>query len=154
MKRRTAIKTLGIGMGVSISATALIGMLDSCKSDSSAVDAWSPTYLSGTDADLISELSDIILPATETPGAKDAYVVEHIDNIIENFYDQAGKDKFANGMKVFKKMTKDYSTDAEGKESYSINREELTTLLQENLGKYTREELDEQFGLGYGDLPS
>lgn len=139
-------------MGVAVSGTALMGFLQSCKTEVAAPD-WVPSFFNGKDAALVEEMADIILPPTETPGAKEAGAIRRMDDIIGHFYDQNGKDKFNAGLSVFKRMISSYSQNDAGEEEYDINREELTGLLQEHLGKWNKEELKEKFDQLWGDAP-
>lgn len=149
MKRRTALKTISLGVGVTISGSALMGVLGSCKSETTAT-GWQPSYLSPRDASLVTEIADIILPPTETPGAKDVGVIVYMDGIIDQVYKAEDKEKFAAGLAECKKKLASYK---EEDDSYDIDREEITSVVQEYLGKYSQEEWDDFNGMVYGDPP-
>jgi len=56
--------------------------------------------------DLISILTDLILPRTETPGAKDANVSETLIKIVENCFDSKSQQTFINGLYDIEEYTK------------------------------------------------
>jgi len=149
MKRRTALKTISIGVGVTVTGSALMGVLSSCRSETKST-GWQPSYLSPRDASLVTEIADIILPATETPGAKEVGVIVYMDGMIDQVYKAKDKEKFAAGLADFKNKIGSYKEDDD---SYDIDREEISGLVHEFLGKYKQEEWDDFNGMVYGDPP-
>jgi hypothetical protein len=55
---------------------------------------------------LISILTDLILPRTDTPGAKDAHVSETLIKIVENCFDSRSQQTFINGLYDIEAYTK------------------------------------------------
>src|SRR5690554_2381278 len=47
---------------------------------------------------LISDIAEVIIPVTDTPGAKDAKVVNYIINVITNCANDRDKDRFIYGL--------------------------------------------------------
>jgi hypothetical protein len=107
MNRREAIQRASLVLGYAISAPALSGVLSGCKATPELT--FKPKFLSEDQARLVSELSEIILPKTTTPGAKDAGVPGFIDSLLGEIYLKEDQDKFLNGLADF---------DAEAKKTY------------------------------------
>jgi len=77
MKRRDALKTATLVLGYSISAGTVAAVMNSCKVDNSP--EWIPLFLTQEQILLLEEVSEMIIPKTDTPGAKEAHVVRFID---------------------------------------------------------------------------
>jgi hypothetical protein len=79
MKRRDALKNLGLAAGFAITAPSIFSLLQSCTS---APD-WMPTYFTNDEKEIVVNLVDIILPKTEgTPSATEVNVPQFIDKYI------------------------------------------------------------------------
>jgi hypothetical protein len=79
MKRRDALKNLGLAAGFAITAPSIISLLQSCTS----VPTWMPTYFSEDEKEVVVNLVDIILPKTEgIPSATEVNVPQFIDRYI------------------------------------------------------------------------
>jgi hypothetical protein len=79
MKRRDALKNLGLAAGFAITAPSIFSLLQSCTSAS----AWMPTYFTNDEKEIVVNLVDIILPKTEgTPSATEVNVPQFIDKYI------------------------------------------------------------------------
>ncbi|MEM7368760.1 MAG: gluconate 2-dehydrogenase subunit 3 family protein [Bacteroidota bacterium] len=83
MKRRDAIKQTALIMGYAVSASAISGVLAGCQA-TGGMD-WTPVYLSKDQGTLLAEIAEIIIPASDTPGAKDVFVHEFIDTMIGKY---------------------------------------------------------------------
>jgi hypothetical protein len=56
---------------------------------------------------LVTEVVDIIIPRTDTPGAKDAGIPEFIDKLLKDVYDKEGQERYINGLNAFEKASND-----------------------------------------------
>jgi len=92
-------------MGFTLTGAALSGTLSGCKADSSP--GWKPQSIDKDSDEFLSELSEFILPASDTPGAKDVYVNRFIDQIVTDYFDQAGREKFIQNLKSLSEECKD-----------------------------------------------
>jgi gluconate 2-dehydrogenase gamma chain len=99
MDRREALKRTAWIMGGAVSAPAIMGILKGCKAKPTL--DWKPSFLSEEQGLLVSQVSDIIIPKTETPGAKDVGVPGFIDEMLKEVYSKEDQDKFINGLKEF-----------------------------------------------------
>ncbi len=102
MDRRFALKNLTLsGMGLALSP-ALLSALESCTP------AYDPGYLlqSLTPAQdqLLAHLVEIIIPTTDTPGARQAGVNQYIDRVFALVSEPEEKTKFVKGLDALSKM--------------------------------------------------
>lgn len=88
INRREAIKRTAAIMGCTLSGSLISAVLSGCSS-TSASDDWTPSALNKNQLQIAADLAEVILPATETPGAKDAKVERFIDHMVHEFYPPA-----------------------------------------------------------------
>jgi gluconate 2-dehydrogenase gamma chain len=99
MDRREAIQRAALIMGYAITGPALVGVLNGCKSSPEL--AFKPELLNEDQASIVSIVSELIIPRTETPGAIDVGVPSFIDQMVKNVYPQESKDKFLKDLNEF-----------------------------------------------------
>ena len=92
MDRREALKRTAWIMGGAVSAPAIMGILKGCAAKPT-ID-WTPVFLSSDQGALVSQVAEIIIPKTDTPGAKDVGVPGFIDQILKECYKKEDQDKF------------------------------------------------------------
>ena len=83
-------------LGYTISAPAVMGILKGCKASPDL--AFKPVFLNADQAAIIAEVAEIIIPKTDTPGAKDAGVPAFIDLMLKDCYAQADQERFTKGI--------------------------------------------------------
>jgi gluconate 2-dehydrogenase gamma chain len=110
MDRREAIKRTAWIMGGAVSAPALIGILKGCTAKPTL--DWKPVFLTAEQGALVSEVAEIIIPKTDTPGAKDVGVPGFIDQMVNECFQKEDQDKFLNGLKAFDEDAKKEYGDA------------------------------------------
>jgi gluconate 2-dehydrogenase gamma chain len=99
MDRREALRKTALLMGAAVSASAMAGILNGCKS---APDLnYKPVFFNEEQARLVSELADIILPKTDTPGAKEVGVPNFIDKMLNECYKKEDQERFLTGLTAF-----------------------------------------------------
>jgi hypothetical protein len=100
MNRRTAIKQAALITGYAISATAVSAVWQSCQRDpATAAEAWKPVFFTAEEAAAITEIGESILPATDTPGAKDVDVHAFIDQFVKDCLKEEEQTQFRTGLK-------------------------------------------------------
>ena len=99
MDRREALKRTAWIMGGAVSAPAIMGILKGCAAKPT-ID-WTPVFLSSDQGTLVSQVAEIIIPKTDTPGAKDVGVPGFIDQILKECYKKEDQDKFLTELKAF-----------------------------------------------------
>ncbi len=92
MKRRDALKGLGLSLGYVIATPSVLSMLQSCKTD---VNQWKPIFFTVAEGTVLRNLIDLMLPKTEaTPGALDVNVPEFLDLYASKVYSEEQQSKF------------------------------------------------------------
>jgi gluconate 2-dehydrogenase gamma chain len=99
MNRRELIQRVALLMGGAISAPAVLGVLNGCSPKPSA--SWHPQFLSTAEGAIVEEVAELILPRTDTPGARDVGVPAFIDVILKDAYPAEDQARFVSGAKDF-----------------------------------------------------
>lgn len=99
MDRREALQRAALVLGYAISAPVMVGVLNGCKATPDA--GFQPAFLDPAQAALISELAEIIIPKTDTPGAKDAGVPAFIDLMLKDCYPAEEQKRFLTELGAF-----------------------------------------------------
>lgn len=110
MNRREALQRAGMVLGYAVSIPTLVSVLESCKAKPEL--AFEPTFFKPEQASLIAEVSEIIIPRTDTPGAKDAGVPKFIDILVRDCYKKEDQENFLKGLDEFDKGAKEAYGDA------------------------------------------
>jgi hypothetical protein len=107
MDRREAIQRAAMVLGYAVSAPAVMGILNGCKAAPEL--AFTPVFLTEDQARIVSEVAEILLPKTDTPGAKDVGVPGFIDLMLKDTYKKEDQDRFIAGLTLFdEEARKDY----------------------------------------------
>ncbi len=99
LSRREALQRIGVLAGSTLSASLVSGVLAGCRA-TPPTPAFTPQTLSEAQYNLVATLTDIILPATDTPGAREAGVPAFIDHMLTNWYLEADRNDFIAGLDV------------------------------------------------------
>ena len=101
MKRRDALKGLGLSLGFTVVAPSALSLLHSCKTE---VKIWTPQLLSIDEGIVLKKIVDLILPKTEaSPGALEVNVPEFIDLFVLKGYEDEEQIKFKNDFNTIMK---------------------------------------------------
>lgn len=114
MNRRRAIKQVSSVMGGALSGSLILGVMSGCKAEV-ALD-WTPEALTPQETMITATLAELILPATSTPGAKEARVERFIDTMIAGYLTEAQRSEFMNGLAKLEKRKFLKKTPAEQRE--------------------------------------
>jgi len=108
MKRREALKNLGMATGFFVATPSIISLLQSCTAEANT---WTPEFLSVEQGVVLTNIVDIILPKTELPSATEVNVPQFIDKYINEVLmddEQASvKTAFGNIISVLKPNAED-----------------------------------------------
>ncbi|MCB7479996.1 gluconate 2-dehydrogenase subunit 3 family protein [Christiangramia sediminis] len=104
MKRRQALKNIGLGAGIFIVGPSTLSLLQSCKNEPEY--DWQPTFLSASHGFALQRILDIILPATDTPGASDLNIAQFIDSYMDQVADEERRNRFERSAGSFSKAFK------------------------------------------------
>jgi len=116
MKRRDALKSVGIILG-----TAIIGVdafLTGCVNTNTF-------ELNENDLVLLNDFGEALLPKSETPGAKEANVASFMNTIVADFYSKEEQNTFLNGIKHVTDLSNNNFND----DFISLSEENKTALL-------------------------
>ncbi len=104
MNRREALERTGLILGYAVSAPVLMGILKGCKASPELT--YKPDFFSNDQAGIMSEVAEIIIPKTDTPGAKDVGVPGFIDKMLKECYKKEDQDRFMTGLASFDEEAK------------------------------------------------
>lgn len=104
MDRREAVKSFAFLMGGALSATTIGVFLDSCNSPSTKTTG---KLFSADQEKLITEVADIIIPTTSSPGAKAAGIGPFIALMVKDCYPEDAQKAFIKGLEDLEKQSKD-----------------------------------------------
>jgi gluconate 2-dehydrogenase gamma chain len=97
--RREALRKTALLMGAAVSASTVSAFLYGCKTTPEL--NYKPVFFSEDQARLISELAEIILPKTDTPGANEVGVPNFIDMFVKDCYKEEDQKTFVHGLTEF-----------------------------------------------------
>ena len=95
--RREALRRSAWLLGGTLSAPTILGVLAGCRADTSTV--WVPRTLTPHQHDIVEAIAEIIIPTTETPGARDAGVGRFVDAMFSSYYPAPERNRFLTGLK-------------------------------------------------------
>lgn len=99
MNRREAIERAALVLGYAITGPTLAGVLGGCKANPEL--NFKPEFFTEAQGALIATVSEIIMPRTDTPGAKDVGVPMFIDQMLKTVYPKEGQDAFIKNLTGF-----------------------------------------------------
>ncbi len=99
MNRREAIQRASMVLGYAITGSSLAAVMNGCKASPELT--YQPTFFNEEQARAIETLVDIIIPKTDTPGAKEAGVPGFIDALVKEVYSKEQQEKFLNELADF-----------------------------------------------------
>ncbi len=97
LKRRDALQRVALMMGGVVSAPTMIAILNGCKASGDAASGAAFSLTKDLQA-LVSEIAEVIIPKTDTPGAKDAGVGPFIEMMLKDCYTEAQQQHFIKGL--------------------------------------------------------
>ena len=102
--RREALRKTAMMMGAAISASAFAGLMQGCKTTPELT--YVPQFFSEDQGRIVMEVAEIIIPKTDTPGAKDVGVPGFIDTMLKDCYKKEDQDRFLTGLTAFDEEAK------------------------------------------------
>jgi glucoside 3-dehydrogenase (cytochrome c) hitch-hiker subunit len=99
MNRRDSLKGLGLLVGGNLLAPSLLASFSqTAAAIKEGKEKWQPRLLSAEQAALLPELVEVIIPTTDTPGAKAALVHVFVDLYVADCYPKAQQELFLKGL--------------------------------------------------------
>lgn len=109
MDRREAIKRTAFLLGGAVSAPTILGLLQGCSTKSNL--DWKPTFFTEDQAYVVSQVAEIYIPQTDTPGAKQIGVPAFIEQLVSQVYNEETQARFMKGLEEFIKNVKESTGD-------------------------------------------
>jgi hypothetical protein len=98
MNRREVLEQVAWLMGGALSAPAVLAVLNGCSRQPATSE---PLVLDEAQRAIIAELAEIIIPRTDTPGAKDVGVPRFIGSMLQDAFPDEDQQTFVSGLKDF-----------------------------------------------------
>ncbi|MEM1095454.1 MAG: gluconate 2-dehydrogenase subunit 3 family protein [Bacteroidota bacterium] len=98
INRRAALKRLALLTGGALSASTVAAIMSGCQPRADGAAAWQPRVLQGDQVETLATAADLIIPPTDTPGARAAGVHEYIDMMLADFHDATYRAEFIAGV--------------------------------------------------------
>jgi hypothetical protein len=99
MNRRQALKNIGLGAGIIVVGPTTLSLLQSCKNDPEST--WEPVFLSASNGYALKQILEVILPATDTPGANDLNIAGFIDSYMDEVASEERRANFNRSADAF-----------------------------------------------------
>ena len=80
MKRREALKNIGLTAGFVVATPSVFSLLQSCTSEA---ETWTPLFFTLEEGVILKAIADTILPKTDTPSATEVNVPEFLDRYVK-----------------------------------------------------------------------
>ncbi len=81
MNRRTFVRQLSASLGVTLTSGTVAAILSGCRPTKEHALA----FLTEDEAAIVGSIGDLIIPDTDTPGARAAGVIEYVDMLLTTF---------------------------------------------------------------------
>jgi len=94
--RREALKRAAWILGGTVSAPTILGVLAGCRAERTT--AFTPRTLTPDQRGTVEAIAEIIIPETETPGARAAGVDQFVDGMLSDYYPVKERDRFLSGL--------------------------------------------------------
>ena len=104
MKRRQALKNIGLGAGIFVLGPSTLSLLQGCKNEPEY--DWEPAFLTASHGYALKKILNIILPATDTPGAADLNIPQFIDSYMDKVADEERRERFLRSADAFSRSFK------------------------------------------------
>jgi gluconate 2-dehydrogenase gamma chain len=130
MQRREILRRAAWLLGGAISAPAALAVLQGCSAkEEPGAAAAPPRFLTAAELALVAEIAEIMIPKTDTSGARDAGVPAFIDMALDGLYAPEDQARFKSGLTEFETAARD-----SGKPFLEQDAPARTAFLQRSLG--------------------
>ncbi len=136
MHRREALRNFALLMGAAVSTTTLSVIVDGCKT----VSKKNGEVFSADQESMITELSDTIIPATTTPGAKAAGTGAFVAMMVKECYPEKIQKVFTDGLDDLEKRSKSKFSNS----FVSLTAPQRTAVLQDIVDELKKKKANEK----------
>ena len=106
LRRRELLRRAAWLLGGAISAPAALAILQGCSAQQDSGAPVTTRFLTAAELALVAEVAEILIPRTDTSGARDAGVPAFIDSALDGLYPQADRDRFRSSLADFDNAAK------------------------------------------------
>ncbi|MFK7934486.1 MAG: gluconate 2-dehydrogenase subunit 3 family protein [Saprospiraceae bacterium] len=100
MKRRNALKNIGLSLGAITMSSTVVGLLQSCQKE--AILTWKPIFFSPAEAEMVIQTLEVFLPTTpDIPGATDLNLGQFIDGYLNVIVSEEERTAFKAGIEQY-----------------------------------------------------
>ena len=96
--RREALRRTALLLGGALSAPAIAGILSGCSDWRAESPGWKPRAFSAPQGEMIATIVEHIIPATDTPGAREVGAHRFVDVMMAEYYAAPDRQRFAAGL--------------------------------------------------------
>jgi gluconate 2-dehydrogenase gamma chain len=96
LNRREMLHGVGLLLGGTLSASGIAAILGGCRPPATGTHV--PRVLTSAQDELVATLAELIIPTTDTPGARAAQVNVYIDLMLADFYTSEERARFLAGL--------------------------------------------------------
>lgn len=130
ISRAEALRRAAAILGGTLSASTVAGVLAGCERRSAPEGAaWSPSTLTDEQSEMVLVMGELIIPETDTPGARTARVDQYVDAMLTEFYPQETRQRFLTGLdrvdaharRLFGSTFLDASPEEQRRLTYALN---------------------------------
>jgi len=107
MQRRTALKNIGLSFGAITLSSTVVSLFESCQTTQAN---WAPEFFTPEQAELVSKIIDVILPKTQTPGAKELNIFQFMDGYMAHVASPEDREFAQMALPVISKLTLEASS--------------------------------------------
>lgn len=101
IQRRELLRRAAWLLGGTISAPAALAVLQGCSAKQEPGVAVATKFLTTAELGVVAEIAEIMIPKTDTGGARDAGVPAFIDSALDGIYPAPDRERFRNGLADF-----------------------------------------------------
>src|SRR5919198_4950822 len=96
--RREAVRRALLLVGGPLSAPAVVAALARAEAAQRGGASWAPRVLTAEQLKQVTAIAEHIIPATDTPGAREAGVPQFVDTMLAEYYTKEERDRFLGGL--------------------------------------------------------
>ncbi|MFH5833590.1 gluconate 2-dehydrogenase subunit 3 family protein [Halalkalibaculum sp. DA3122] len=126
MNRRDALKQIALLSGGALSMSTITAVMSGCSAETGTA-GYTPQTLSSHQDELVTAISELIIPATDTPGAKAANVNQFIDKMLTDWNYENEREHFLAGLDGIDQT----SRELHGSEFLELTEEQQISVLQQ-----------------------
>lgn len=105
MKRRDALKQTTLIFGYTVTAGSLGSILSGCKQSANA--KWNSSIFGEDEVKSLSKIVDLMLPATDTPGALELGIDQFVDQCVTRIFNKEDQEQLAKDLVSFNQTCKE-----------------------------------------------